>query len=65
MKLLTPRSLEDWMGKTSMESIIEERQAQNFTTYAKILLNAMSQKNPLDLLSYLDEIDRDRLDKKE
>ena len=51
-------SLEDWTDKKTIESIVGERQAQNFTTYAKILLNAVSQKNSLDLLSYLDEIVR-------
>ena len=57
-EIVDSRLVEDWPGKISMESIIEERQAQNFTVYAKILLNATSKKNSLDLLSYLNEIDR-------
>jgi len=57
-EIVDSRLLEDWPGKKSRELIIEERQAQNFTTYAKILLNAISEKNSLDLLSYLNEIDR-------
>lgn len=57
-EIIDTRSLEDWTDKKTIEFIVGERQAQNFTTYAKILLNAVSQKNPLDLLSYLDEIVR-------
>ena len=55
-EIIDTRSLEDWTDKKTIESIVGERQAQNFTTYAKILLNAVSEKNSLDLLSYLDEI---------
>ena len=57
-EIVDSRLLEDWPGKKSRESIIEERQAHNFTTYAKILLNATSEKKSLDLLSFLNEISR-------
>jgi hypothetical protein len=57
-EIIDTRSLEDWTDKKTIESIVGERQAHNFTTYAKILVNTLSQKKSLDLISYLDEIVR-------
>jgi hypothetical protein len=54
--LLDTRSMEDWTDEKPIDTIVGERQSQNFLTYAKILLNALSEKKQLTLGTYIDAI---------
>lgn len=47
---------EEWNGRKSIEKIVEERQDKNFRIYAQLLVDALEEREQMDLPAYLDQI---------